>query len=84
MIEFSLKGKVELVTGGGRGLGQAIALGLARAGADVAVASRTRSQLEETADRIQRVGRKALPVVTDIGCLESVKNMVSGVVKRLG
>jgi hypothetical protein len=54
---FSLEGQVALVTGAGRGIGQAIAAAFAQAGADVAVASRTESELQTTAERIQAAGR---------------------------
>lgn len=58
--------RTTLVTGGGRGLGREIALGLARAGARVCVAGRSSGPLEETAAEIQRLGRPALTVVADI------------------
>jgi NAD(P)-dependent dehydrogenase (short-subunit alcohol dehydrogenase family) len=64
--EFSLDGKIAFVTGAGRGLGQAGALALARAGAHVALVSRTRSQLEETAAAVEGLGRKTLVAVADI------------------
>jgi NAD(P)-dependent dehydrogenase (short-subunit alcohol dehydrogenase family) len=63
--EFSLEGKIALVTGGGRGLGRAGALAFARAGAHVALLSRTRTQLEETAIAVEALGRKALVVLAD-------------------
>jgi NAD(P)-dependent dehydrogenase (short-subunit alcohol dehydrogenase family) len=63
--EFSLDGKIALVTGGGRGLGRAGALAFARAGAHVALLSRTRTQLEETAIAVEALGRKALVVLAD-------------------
>ena len=50
---FSLKGKVAIVTGGSRGIGKAIALGFAEAGADVVVASRTMPDLEKVARRLR-------------------------------
>ncbi len=63
--EFSLDGKIALVTGAGRGLGRAGALAFARAGAHVALLSRTRTQLEETAIAVEALGRKALVVLAD-------------------
>lgn len=63
---MDLQGKMALVTGGGSGIGEAAALKLAEAGADVAVLGRTRDELEETAAAIGRMGRKAPILVADI------------------
>jgi 7-alpha-hydroxysteroid dehydrogenase len=63
---FTLTGRVALVTGGGRGIGQAIALAFAEQGADVVVAARTESEIEETAARARAVGRRALAVRCDV------------------
>src|ERR1035437_8287052 len=61
-----LDGKAALVTGAGKGLGRAIALGLARAGADVALISRTQADLEVLGAEVESLGRRALVVVADI------------------
>jgi NAD(P)-dependent dehydrogenase (short-subunit alcohol dehydrogenase family) len=74
--EFSLDGKIAFVTGAGRGLGQAGALALARAGAHVALVSRTRSQLEETAAAVERLGRKTLVAIADIRDSQQVEGAV--------
>ena len=69
---FDLSGKKALVTGGGRGIGRAIALGLAGQGADVTVWSRTQAELEETAAAIRALGRQAWVQsvdVTDVGAV---------------
>ena len=76
MNEFSLEGKVALVTGGGRGLGKGIAPALAQAGADVAVVSRTQVELEAVAREIEAKGRRALPIVADVSRPGDVNRMV--------
>ena len=74
--EFNLDGKITFVTGAGRGLGHAGALALARAGAHVALVSRTRSQREETAAAVEGLGRKALVAVADIRHTEEIEAAV--------
>jgi NAD(P)-dependent dehydrogenase (short-subunit alcohol dehydrogenase family) len=64
---FDLAGKVALVTGGSRGLGRAMVLGLAAAGADVVVASRKLEACEEVADAVRSTGRRALAVSCHVG-----------------
>jgi 7-alpha-hydroxysteroid dehydrogenase len=61
-----LNGKVAVVTGGGRGIGRAIALSLAEAGADVAVVARTSSEIGDVAAQIRGMGRKGSPVTADL------------------
>ena len=75
--EFSLDGKVAVVTGASRGIGKAIALALADAGADVVVAARNKKLIEETASEIRNKGRRALAVVTDVHKDEEIKSMAS-------
>lgn len=79
MIEkyFSLEGKVALVTGASRGLGKALSIGMAEAGADVVAVSRNMVQLEETAAEIKKLGRKILMAKADIGKEEEVKEAVT-------
>jgi NAD(P)-dependent dehydrogenase (short-subunit alcohol dehydrogenase family) len=76
MSQFSLEGKVALVTGASRGIGKATALGYARAGADLIVVSRKLPDLEIVADEIVKLGRKALPVAAHIGRLDQIQNLV--------
>ena len=61
-----LKDQVAIVTGGGSGIGRAIALAFAQAGADVVVAARTASDLDDTVALIEQTGRRGLAVVTDV------------------
>ncbi len=82
--EYSVEGKVAIVTGGGRGIGKSIALTLAEGGADVIVAARTAKQIEETADEIRQLGRKALAVPTDITKADDVKRVVKETVSQFG
>jgi NAD(P)-dependent dehydrogenase (short-subunit alcohol dehydrogenase family) len=63
---FRLDGKRAVVTGAGRGIGRALAIGLAEAGADVALISRTREDLEETASIIQELGSRTLILQADV------------------
>ena len=63
---FKLDGRVALVTGAGRGLGQAMSVGLAEAGADVATITRS-GDCAETADRIRAVGRRFWALTGDLG-----------------
>ena len=76
--------RVALVTGGGRGIGRAIALALAREGCDVAVGGRTRAPLEETAATARGLGARALPVVLDVTDPASIAGAVAETVATLG
>jgi len=65
MMRFDITGKIAVVTGAGRGLGRAMAIGLAEAGADVALVV-NRTGAEETAEAIRRLGRRAVAVQADL------------------
>lgn len=80
---FSLRDKVALVTGAGKGLGKSMALALSESGAHVAVASRTRSDIETTAHEIQENGVKSIPIVADVTRQEDVSMMVEKVLTEL-
>ncbi len=73
---MELKDKVAIVTGGSRGIGRAIALAYAQAGADVVVAARSESDLRGVAAEIEAGGRRGLAVVTDLAVPELVEAMV--------
>ena len=82
--DFNLKGTTVLLTGGGRGIGKAIALVLAEAGADVAVAARTLSQVEETASAIRATGRRSLAIQVDVTDSAQVDEMVGKTTDQFG
>ena len=81
---FSLEGKVALVIGASRGLGEAIALGYANAGADLVLASRTEDQLNRVAGLVREMGRKAVIAVTDVTELSQCQAMVDKALAELG
>ncbi len=83
-IGIDLAGKVALVTGAGRGIGKAIAIALAQAGADVCVTARTESQIHDTAVEIRKVGRKALAISGDATDENVVPDIVARTVAELG
>lgn len=79
-----LGNKIALITGGGRGLGRAIALAFADAGADVAVASRTREQLDEVVREIRGRNRRGIAIEADVTSSASVAQMVETARKEFG
>ena len=82
--ELSLRGRSAIVTGAGRGIGRSIALSLAEAGADVAVAARTPSDLEEVAAEIRALGSRAFAVPTDVSDSSQVEYMVEATLEQFG
>jgi dehydrogenase/reductase SDR family member 4 len=81
---MSLKGKVALVTGGGRGIGKAIAFRLAEAGADLAIASRKMENLEATAEEFKALPGRIVPVACHVGRLDQLERLVAETEKALG
>ena len=84
-MDFGLNGKRAFVAGGGRGIGKAIALELAREGADVVIASRSMAQLEQSAAEIAgETGRVAIPMAVDVTQREQVDQAMAEAAQRLG
>jgi NAD(P)-dependent dehydrogenase (short-subunit alcohol dehydrogenase family) len=81
---FRLDGKKAIVTGAGRGIGRALAVGLAEAGADVALLSRTEADLLETANLIKGFGKKALVLPTDVTKRKEVQSAIQNVSREWG
>ena len=82
--EFRLPGRVALVTGASRGIGRAIALGLAEAGADVVLVSRKLPDLEAASQEISQMGKKTLTVHTNVRYLPEINNLVKKSMEEFG
>jgi len=79
-----LSGKVAIVTGAARGLGQSMAYALARAGADLVIADLGFDLLENSRKEIESMGRRAVPVKCDVNCLEEIREMADQSVSAYG
>lgn len=79
-----LDGRVAIITGAGRGLGRAMAVRFAQAGADVVAAARTRAQLEETAAEVNQAGRKCVIVPTDVTNSAQVNALAAAAIGEFG
>ncbi|MFH1489323.1 MAG: SDR family oxidoreductase [Pseudomonadota bacterium] len=81
---FGLEDHVAIVTGASQGIGRTLAVALAEAGVHVALVSRTRSALEETASEIKALGRKSLVIPTDLRDVSKIRDMVHEVHETFG
>ncbi len=79
---FDLSGQLALVTGASRGIGAALALGLAEAGADIVLAARSRAALGETAARVQAIGRRAAVIELDVSESTSIDALFADLAGR--
>ncbi|MFC4372941.1 SDR family oxidoreductase [Nocardia halotolerans] len=82
--QFRLDDRVAVVTGAGRGLGAAIALGFAEAGADVVIAARTETDLRQVAEQVAATGRRALVVVADLADPDATAALADAAVEQFG
>jgi 7-alpha-hydroxysteroid dehydrogenase len=81
---FSMKGRVAILSGAGRGIGAASALALAEAGADIAVMARSADQIESVAARARELGRRAIAIPTDANDPDAVTSAVARTIAELG
>ena len=81
MSGFDLTGRVAIVTGASRGLGQTFARALARAGADLVITSRTRASLEPLQAEVESLGRRAVPLALDVRSEDSIRAMAAEAAK---
>lgn len=81
---FSVKDKVAIVTGGSRGLGKAIAMGLVEAGAHVVIAARKVEKLQATANELSQLGHPVIPIKCDMASETDIKTLVDTTVQTFG
>jgi dehydrogenase/reductase SDR family member 4 len=84
VADFSLAGKVAIVTGGSRGIGRSIAVALAEQGADVVVAARKPESLEESVAAVRATGRKGVAIPTNVRDMAALQNLVDETKSQLG
>jgi NAD(P)-dependent dehydrogenase (short-subunit alcohol dehydrogenase family) len=81
---FSLEGKIAVVTGGTTGIGHALSLGLAEAGADVVASARRQKQVDDTASEIEALGRKTLRLTSDVSNRASLETLRDATLEKFG
>src|SRR5947207_2490419 len=81
---YRIDGKIALVTGASHGIGEAMAVAFAEAGADVAVAARNETDLRRVASRIEATGRRAAVIVADVSHLDQIQRLIDQTVAQLG
>jgi 3-oxoacyl-[acyl-carrier protein] reductase len=84
VVEVDLKGKTVVLTGAGRGVGRALAIAIAGEGAQLVLASRTETQLQQVLDEVQSLGAKAIAVPTDLTEPEQVEKLAKDTLKAFG
>ncbi|MEE8419435.1 MAG: glucose 1-dehydrogenase [Dehalococcoidales bacterium] len=84
MEDFSLTGKVAIVTGGNGGIGKAIAIGLAGAGADIVIAARNKEKTAGVVEEIKSLGRRCIGLECNVRKADDIKNTVEKTVKEFG
>jgi len=82
--EYRVDGKVAIITGAGQGIGKAISLILAEAGADITLVDLATKHIEQTAEGIRKLGRKALPITTDVSQEDQVIGSVKQTISEFG
>ncbi|MEC9488832.1 MAG: SDR family oxidoreductase [Halanaerobium sp.] len=82
--EFNLQGRVAIVTGGTSGIGEAVALALAEAGADVVATSRTRSKVEKVSEKLRQAGAKTIEITTDVTRTQEIEGLKEQVLAEFG
>jgi NAD(P)-dependent dehydrogenase (short-subunit alcohol dehydrogenase family) len=83
-VQFEVRGRIALVTGGGSGIGRAIALGLAEIGIDVGIIDREPDRMTDTAAAIERCGSRAFGCTGDVSRAADIERFVSGAAQKLG
>lgn len=81
---MQLSGQTAIVTGGGRGIGRAVCLALAKEGADIVVAARNKREIEETVRLVKKLGRRALAIRTDVRDESDVRDLVAKTIETFG
>lgn len=84
MLKVNLKGRVAVITGAGRGIGEEIAIELASSGADIVLLSDIKEELDVVAKKIKRIGRKVLAMQTDVQVSKQVETSINSTINKFG